>query len=161
MKIYTKTGDKGETGLFGGKRVQKSDKIIEALGAIDELNAVLGTLDLPLEDIQKDLMVIAAQIAGFSARGGSALGRKSLKLEEEIDKMEEELPELRNFILPKGQIHLARAVARRTERRIVDADGHRHDALKYLNRLSDYLFVLARFINHKNKIKETRWITTN
>lgn len=157
MKIYTKTGDKGETGLFGGKRVKKSDKIVEALGSIDELNATLGTLDIPLEDIQKDLMVIAARIAGFPKR--KALSVK--KLEKEIDKMQEELPELRNFILPKGQIHLARAVCRRIERRIIDSGFRRNDTLKYLNRLSDYLFVLARFINYKNKIKETVWITTN
>ncbi|MBI3559040.1 cob(I)yrinic acid a,c-diamide adenosyltransferase [Candidatus Gottesmanbacteria bacterium] len=163
MKIYTKAGDKGTTSLFNGLRIKKSDKIVEALGSIDELNAMLGTLDLPLENIQKDLMVIAAQVAGYSARGGSALGRKSLKLEKEIDKMQRELPELRNFILPKGQIHLARAVARRCERTVIKAIKpiKAIKIIKYLNRLSDYLFVLARFVNYKNKIKETIWVTMN
>lgn len=151
MKIYTKTGDKGETSLFNGLKVKKSHKIIEALGTIDELNAWMGLLKLT--DIQKDLMAISAQVAGFKKF-------KSLKverLEKEIDRMQEELPELRNFILPMGQIHLARAVCRRAERRIVDPARGRDDILKYLNRLSDYLFVLARWENFKKGEKEILW----
>lgn len=157
MKIYTKTGDKGETGLLGGKRVLKSDVVVEALGSIDELNAFLGTMDFPLEHIQEDLQIISSEIAGHK----SLKSVKAEKLEKEIDRMQKELPELRNFILPKGQIHLARAICRRAERRVVDSGRGQNDALKYLNRLSDYLFVLARYENFKNGIKETIWNTTH
>lgn len=134
MPIYTKTGDKGMTGLFSGKRVSKKSPIIETLGSIDELNAWLGVIG-GLEEIQKDLMVINSFIAGFKVKiPGSEW------LEKEIDRMEKKLPKLRNFILPKGQIHLARAVCRRAERDMIKA-GFK---IIYLNRLSDYLFVLAR-----------------
>lgn len=139
MKIYTKTGDKGETGLYGGKRVPKDDKVIEALGTIDELNAALGNLGLPLDRIQKDLQNLAAQVAGYKGK------RRALSvsfLEKEIDRMEKDLPQLHGFILPKGPIHPARAICRRAERRVVAVAG----SSKYLNRLSDYLFVLARWV---------------
>ncbi len=139
MKIYTRTGDRGETGLYGGKRVPKDDPIIEALGSLDELNAMLGNLELPLDKIQKDLQTIASQIAGHKGKTPSVK-----RLENEIDRMEKDLPELHNFILPKGPVHLARAICRRAERRVVAvaAPGR----AKYLNRLSDYLFVLARWM---------------
>ncbi|MEK7565564.1 MAG: cob(I)yrinic acid a,c-diamide adenosyltransferase [Patescibacteria group bacterium] len=150
MKIYTKTGDFGETSLWGGKRVKKSDKIIEALGVIDELNAWLGTLKLT--KIQKDLMLISSCLAGYKE-----IIPDGKWLEKEIDRIEENLPALNNFILPSNQIHIARAVCRRTERKVVDADGHRHDVLKYLNRLSDYLFVLARYEDFKKGRKEIIW----
>lgn len=151
MKIYTKTGDKGETGLYGGKRVAKSDAIIEALGTLDELNAFLGTIDFDFEEIQKDLMTVAAEIGGYEGNRGYA--QRTDRLEREIDRMQEDLPELRNFILPKGQIHYARTICRRAERRVVAA-GFK---IIYLNRLSDYLFVLARHVNAKNKITEKIW----
>lgn len=136
MKIYTKKGDKGETGLIGGKKVPKTDAVVEALGAIDELNAHLGNLNLPLEEIQRDLMSIASEIAG-----GKKAKASEKWLEKEIARMQKELPELHNFILPSGPIHLARAVCRRAERRVLIIKS-----VKYLNRLSDYLFVLARWV---------------
>lgn len=150
MKIYTKTGDGGMTALFNGLRVKKSHKIIEALGAIDELNAWLGILKLT--DIQKDLMVIASQIAGYK---NNKMIVDSHFLEKEIDRMQKSLPELRNFILPTGQIHLVRAVCRRAERRINFLKNK--NILQYMNRLSDYLFVLARWKNFKKKEKEILW----
>lgn len=143
------------TRLFNGLKVKKSNKIIEALGTIDELNAVLGTIkSSKLLQIQRELMQISSFIAGFKIKIPDPVC-----LEKEIDRMQEELPELRNFILPTGQIHLARAVCRRAERRINFLKNK--NILKYLNRLSDYLFVLARFVNQQNKIKETTWIITN
>lgn len=149
MKIYTKTGDLGETGLWGGKRVPKNHQIIEALGAIDELNALLGTINLsPLENIQKDLMTINSVIAGFETKVPDPQ-----KLEKEIDKMQAKLPELNRFILPKGPLHLARAVCRRAERRAITA-GFK---IKYLNRLSDYLFILARYVNFKSGNEDITW----
>lgn len=148
-KIYTKKGDFGETGLLGGKRVPKSDPLVEALGTIDELNAILGTLGLrELERIQREIMQINAYIAGFKTKIPS-----EKYLEKSIDKMQKELPELKNFILPKGPFHLARAVCRRAERQAVSA-GFK---IKYLNRLSDYLFVLARYVNFKNHMPEIIW----
>jgi len=129
--------------------VAKSHRLIEALGAIDELNAFLGTIDVrELPQIQRELMQINSFIAGFKTE---IPGPE--KLEEEIDEMEEKLPELKNFILPKGPLHLARAVCRRAERRVVTAGF----IIKYLNRLSDYLFVLARWENFKSGRKESIW----
>lgn len=139
--------------MLGGRRVPKSDPIIEALGSIDELNAMLGTLDNPeLPRIQGELMLINSYIAGFKTRIPN-----EKYLEKEIDKMQESLPELKNFILPKGPLHMARAISRRAERQAVAA-GFK---IKYLNRLSDYLFVLARYVNFKNGIKETVWNITH
>lgn len=156
MKIYTKTGDKGTPSLFNGLKVKKSNKIIEALGSLDELNAVLGTIELPqIVEIQKDLMLINASIAGFKT-----VIPKAEKLEKEIDKMERTLPKLKNFILPQGQLHVARAVCRRAERKVVDSGRGQNDILKYLNRLSDYLFVLARYENHKKRVREIVWKQT-
>lgn len=170
MKIYTKTGDKGETGLWGGKRVLKSNPVVEALGAIDELNAILGMLEMrkhkiegrKIERIQKELMVINSAIGGFEAKVPSEKW-----LEKEIDSMNDSLPKLVNFIIPSGQIHFARAVCRRAERRaiVIGDSGARfaarraaqNDILKYLNRLSDYLFVLARMENFQNVTPEIIW----
>lgn len=135
MRIYTKTGDKGTTSLYKGERVSKADARVEALGAIDELNSLLGTIKLaPLRKVQKDLMNILSQ-----------KNVSCLWLEKEIDRMQAFLPELHKFIIPAGPIHYARTICRRAERRAVAA-GFK---IKYLNRLSDYLFVLAR------------WTTTN
>ncbi|MCL4397975.1 cob(I)yrinic acid a,c-diamide adenosyltransferase [Patescibacteria group bacterium] len=144
MKIYTKKGDKGETGLIGGKRVPKTDPVVEALGTIDELNAHLGNLNLPLEKIQQDLMALASEVAG-----GKKARVNEKWLEKEIDRMEKELPPLHNFILPTGSVHLARAVCRRTERRVTAVLGYS----KYLNRLSDYLFVLARWVTREKSYR--------
>lgn len=167
MKIYTKTGDKGETRLLGDKRVSKDDPVVEALGAIDELNAMLGTLNLPeLGKIQKDLMGMAAVIAGRQGDKGQKIWDKRLdnrvgELEEDMDKMQGKLPRLHNFILPQGPIHLARAICRRTERRVISAKNYKlktsNSVVRYLNRLSDYLFVLARRENAKKGLEETAW----
>ncbi|MDO8515058.1 MAG: cob(I)yrinic acid a,c-diamide adenosyltransferase [bacterium] len=146
MKIYTKTGDNGTTSLFGGKRVSKNNKTIEALGAIDELNAWMGVLKLT--KIQRDLMEISS---------GIVRQNRVLELEQEIDKMQNKLPRLNNFILPQNNIHIARAVCRRAERCVVDAGRSRHDVIVYLNRLNDYLFVLARYEDFKKGKKELIW----
>lgn len=152
MKIYTKTGDKGATSLWGGKRVKKSHKIIETVGVIDELIAWLGLLKLT--KIQKDLMVINSCLAGYKRKIPNEKW-----LEEEIDKMETRLPKLKNFILPQNNIHIARAVCRRAERVVVSLTPNPYPltAIKYINRLSDYLFVLARWTDWKKGKKELIW----
>lgn len=170
-KIYTRTGDKGKTGLLGGRRVSKDNAIIEALGAIDELNAILGTLELPeLGEIQKDLMGIASKIAGKDETKVASGEIKDRRIEDrvrwlegEIDRMEKDLLPLHDFILPAGQVHLARAVCRRCERRItgigeIGKIRNIRKTQKYLNRLSDYLFVLARRENLKKGLEETVWL---
>lgn len=151
MKIYTKTGDKGETSLWGGKRVRKNNKIIEAIGSIDELIAWLGLLKLT--KIQNDLMVINSSLAGVRGKG---LGARVEELEKEIDQMQKKLPVLTNFILPQNNIHIVRAVCRRAERRITGIQVDRNIG-KYVNRLSDYLFVLARWTDWKKGKKELIW----
>jgi cob(I)alamin adenosyltransferase len=151
-KIYTRTGDRGMTGLLGGGRVKKSAKVIEALGAVDELIAWLGLLKLT--KIQKDLMVINSCLAGYKG-----IVPKEKRLEEEIDKMQTKLPLLANFILPQNKIHIARAVCRRAERAVVNSgqSAKNRQMIKYLNRLSDYLFVLARYRDFQRGKKEIRW----
>lgn len=161
MPIYTKKGDGGETGTFDGKRVAKNDKLIEAIGAVDELNAQIGAINgikRKLEIIQNDLFGIGARLAGYEAK--LDLEKRVAEMEQEIDRMWRKLPPLKNFVLPSGQLHLARTVARRAERAVValgDSGHGQNDVKKYLNRLSDYLFCLARWVNWKNKIKETVW----
>lgn len=165
-KIYTKTGDKGET-TVRGKRVAKDDQVIEAVGTLDELNSMIGlaragnsdkAVDSWLERIQKNIFSIGAEIA----TGKTAMTEAHVSwLEEKIDLMEAELPALGQFILPGGSeaaanIHLARTVCRRAERRLVEA-GVGEIPLAYLNRLADFLFVLGRWINHKNGEPETKW----
>ncbi len=169
MKIYTRTGDLGETGLFAGPRVGKDIARIEALGTIDELNAVLGlarsqaisaALDGILERIQNELFEIGAELATLdpSAKGTRTIGNAEVKvLEAEIDGVEGELAPLAQFILPGGsrvaaELHLARTVCRRAERRLVSLVREEGTAvspllLAYLNRLGDLLFVLARAAN--------------
>src|SRR3989344_8605951 len=153
MKIYTKTGDNGTTGLWGGKRVKKSDKTIEVLGTIDELNAWLGVLHL--NKIQSQLMVISAIIAGQN----KVLETRDwvLELEREIDRMEKKLPPLHNFIIPQNQIHIVRAVCRRAKRAIASLAPKTYNLVPYFNRLSDYLFVLARYLDWKKGKKELKW----
>ncbi len=180
MKIYTKTGDMGSTGLFGGPRVSKDDDRIEAYGTVDELNAALGiarAADLPadideqLSNIQSELFSIGAELAtpdpdAFSMRiiGDAHIAR----LEREIDAHESMLQPLKHFILPAGSaaasfLHLARSICRRAERRVVTL-VRRHEVsvseelLVYLNRLGDLLFVLSRVVNSRAGVDEVKWI---
>ena len=165
MPIYTKTGDDGTTALFGGDRVKKSDNRICAGGEIDELTSVLGWVSISLDSdaqvlftgIQKDLYHIMAVIAG-SKQPVSQLKKQTVYFEKEIDRMEKALPKLTRFILPGGteaasRLHVARAVCRRAERAAVYVFNHdaspkeSAEIIKYLNRLSDLLFTLARWYN--------------
>lgn len=179
MKIYTKTGDDGQTGLFGGERVQKSDARVDAYGSVDETNACLGVarstglaplLDEKLERIQSQLFVLGAELAtpaGHRARLGlPLLGAGEVEeLERDIDQLEADLPALQTFVLPAGSagasaLHLARTVCRRAERGVVaiyDAAQLRPETLVYLNRLSDLLFVMARHANLAAKVGDVAW----
>ena len=179
-KIYTKTGDKGETGLFGGPRVRKSHPRIMAYGSIDELNALLGQvrsqndhadLDKLLERIRHDLFDIGAILATPDA--GKLTGRSRTTvdaasigfLEETIDRYDHELPALRSFVLPGGGVvaallHVARTVCRRAEREIVlleEREPVEPNVIVYVNRLSDLLFVLARWVNLKQGLPDIPW----
>lgn len=178
MKIYTKKGDRGITSLFGGQKLSKDDIRIEAYGTVDELNAQLGVVMGLIEDkedkarlmeIQGNLFTIGAILATDPRKihlvkpfKGGAIG----KIETWIDQMEAVLPELRNFILPSGsqavaQCHVARTVCRRAERRIVTMykDSEEEiDYLVYINRLSDFLFVLARKIGKDSGCLENPWL---
>lgn len=157
MSVYTKTGDKGETGTFAGKRISKTSQLIKTIGAIDELNSFLGIAG-GLTEIQKNLFTINAILTGAKIKLPEYATKK---LEKEIDKMEGILPVQKNFLIYSGSrkatlIYFARALCRRAEREMV-ALGPKSEILIYINRLSDYLFVLARFTNHKKKIKEEIW----
>lgn len=177
-RIYTKTGDDGTTGLIGGKRVTKDAIRIEAYGAVDELNAILGLVcsyALPervrgtLHRIQDDLFTVGANLALPAATERSAFGVPPVleedvhALEQEIDACEEVLSPLRRFILPGGStpgamLHVARTAARRAERRCVTlarAEDVNPEIIRYLNRLSDLCFVLARLVNQEESQKET------
>jgi len=179
MKIYTKTGDTGETGLFDGTRVSKADARVEAYGAVDELNAWLGVirahqpgvdLDGLLQDIQRDLFALGAVLADPTHRIAPRVNKASVdaddvtRLEQTIDRLEGTLPRLRRFILPGGspagaRLHLARTICRRAERRIVALGKDAVDpiVITYVNRLSDLLFVMARAANHQAGAPETEW----
>jgi len=179
MKIYTKTGDGGETSLFDNTRVSKADARVDAYGEVDEINACLGAaraagvdLDMSaaLEAIQKDLFALGARLADPSARIAArvtkaAIGESDVqRLEAIIDRLEDELPPLRRFILPGGgpagaALHLARTVCRRAERRVIalGADAVEPILVVYLNRLSDLLFVMARAVNHRAGVPEVEW----
>ena len=182
MKIYTKTGDKGETGLFRGPRVPKHNFRVEAYGDVDELNAVIGTLLVHindqeihglLESIQHELFEVGADLATpIQTKDDPRLRIKEAftsRLEKQIDKTEARLPELKYFILPGGSIggamlHLARTVCRRAERsvtRLQEVDAINPEIIRYLNRLSDLLFVLARAENQANKKLEIPWQRKN
>lgn len=169
MKIYTKTGDDGETGLFAGPRVRKDDVRIEAYGAVDELNAWIGlvraegppaTIDAVLETIQHDLFAVGAELATPEPdeHGMRMLGEANIAaLEQAIDRQDALLAPLTQFILPGGtkvasQLHVARCVCRRAERRLItlasaEPEHSFSTVIVYLNRLSDLLFVLARGAN--------------
>jgi cob(I)alamin adenosyltransferase len=179
MKIYTRTGDEGDTGLFGGPRVRKNDLRIEAVGAVDELNAALGVarasqppamIDEVLARLQNELFVLGAQLGSPKAdeRGVPAItAEHTAAAERDIDHFDNRLPPLTTFILPGGtavaaQIHLARAIARRAERRVLSfMDGtpgvSLPQVLPYLNRVSDLLFTLARATNQHAGRGEQPW----
>lgn len=177
MKIYTKTGDAGETGLFGGARVSKADPRVDSYGAVDEANACLGVvraagvppdIDAMLDHLQRDLFALGAQLAdGRPAprtfEGKARLGEEDIaRLERWIDELEASLPPLKSFILAGGSpagaaLHLARTVIRRAERRMVTIDGVSAVQLIYVNRFSDLLFVIARAVNHRAGVPEASW----
>lgn len=177
FRIYTKTGDSGETGLFGGKRLPKDDLRVEAYGTVDELNAYIGLLrDYTkepsiiklLKEVQDRLFTIGSNLASDPDKEMITpdVTEADIKvLESAIDGMNDELPVLKHFILPGGHplvshAHIARCVCRRAERRVV-ALAQQSTVLpilvKYLNRLSDYLFVLARYLAKANKVEEVIW----
>jgi len=172
VKIYTKTGDDGTTGLLGGGRVEKSNARIAANGSIDELNCQLGIaaalapsagVAAAILSLQQLLFELGADISG---PGNRITPEDIRKVEEKIDAATEQLPPLTAFILPGGhpvaaQLHLARAVCRRAERdacRLAEQTAVNSLTLALLNRLSDYLFVLARLENHLTGTQETRWL---
>ena len=178
MKIYTRTGDTGETSLFSGDRARKDDPRVDAYGEIDELNAWLGlarasqldpALDQELVALQRDLFALGAQLADpadtLAPRVTKAVidDDHILRLEQLIDRLEAELPPLRHFILAGGTaagaaLHVARTVCRRAERRMVALDPAIDPVLlRYVNRMSDLLFVLARVANHRGGVPETEW----
>ncbi|MGH8188358.1 MAG: cob(I)yrinic acid a,c-diamide adenosyltransferase [Steroidobacteraceae bacterium] len=179
MKIYTKTGDTGETSLFDSTRVRKSDARVDAYGEVDELNACLGVacaagvgdeLTALIEAIQKDLFALGARLADPSTKIAARVTKAIIteahveQLEQVIDRLEAELPPLRRFILPGGSppgaaLHLARTVCRRAERRAVSLGSGEVEpiVIVYLNRLSDLLFVMARAVNHRSGVHETEW----
>ena len=178
MKIYTKKGDKGNTQLLGGSMVKKNHIKLECYGTIDELNAFIGNIyDQKISEFQKEILLkIQNQLFNLGSCIAFDGKKESIKLpnvteqniemlEKAIDKMDASLPILKNFILPSGlstvsKCHIARTICRRAERNLV-ALGEEEKInplhLKYLNRLSDYLFVLARFILMENDISATEW----
>lgn len=178
MKIYTRTGDKGETSVFGGKRVPKDSLRITAYGTVDELNAVIGiaagtsgnnSLNTVLQRLQNELFILGADLAspyGVKEEKTARVRQSHITgLEEEIDLHEEELEPLRSFILPGGVpeaaiLHFARTVCRRAERIAFELSKHEEInklVLPYLNRLSDLLFVLARIANKRSGRSEIPW----
>jgi cob(I)alamin adenosyltransferase len=178
MKIYTKTGDKGTTALFGGKRVSKADLRIETYGTIDELNSWIGMVrDLEVNQKRKDALVeiqdrlftvgsiLATEPGNTKVKIPSLSEADILFLEKEIDAMDAALPPMRFFVLPGGHTaishcHVARTVCRRSERLIIALHAQEtvpDDVIKYINRLSDYLFVLSRMVAHELGAEETPW----
>jgi cob(I)alamin adenosyltransferase len=178
MKIYTRTGDDGTTGLLGASRVPKHDPRVEAYGCVDELNAVLGVaraadagrlVDEHLARLQESLFQVGAELATTDAKLLATLARVSdddvAALERLIDRFEAELPPLTRFILPGGtplaaHLHLARTVCRRAERRVTslaERDPIDPRLVRWLNRLADLLFVMARWANARGGGAETAW----
>lgn len=185
MAIYTRSGDTGSTSLFGGKRVLKCEELVEVYGSLDELNSWVGHIaslfpspDVKqfLQAIQSDLFTVGSTLAGW--RGDLAgLESRVKEMEARIDALEESLSPIRNFILPGGSelaahAHITRSICRRVERQMVQLATHARPAIqatpaipketmekiiKYLNRLSDLLFMLARFINKQEHVEEVTW----
>lgn len=184
MKIYTKTGDKGQTALYGGTRVSKASARVESYGTIDELNSFIGVAKSEVKDeqvisqlkkIQFDLFTLGSESATPTDKLTLANGKSRLalmitdkeieELEDWMDAFEKELAPLQYFILPGGgrsatSLHVCRTVCRRAERSLVflnEAEEVRPELIKYLNRLSDYLFVLARYVSKLNNETEEYW----
>jgi cob(I)alamin adenosyltransferase len=182
VKVYTRGGDQGETSLYGGRRVRKDDLRVEAYGAVDELNAVVGLaraeidhadLQQYLERIQSELFDVGGELATPDLEAREAKGKQVPRVgdaqvtdfEAWIDRLETELEPLRNFVLPGGArgaalLHLARTICRRAERRVVTLVEREPVApviVRYLNRLSDLLFVMARAVNRRSAVKEPLW----
>ena len=181
MKIYTKTGDKGETGLFGGERVSKNNLRLNAYGSIDELNSFLGLAVIEvtnneiknvLKDLQNKLFVLGSDLATPETEKNAKLKITRLPesyitdTEKTIDKFEAQLDELKNFILPGGSkgsaiLHVCRTISRRAEREVValkNTENIGENIVIFLNRLSDLFFVLSRFENKYSNIPDTKWI---
>ena len=178
MKIYTRTGDDGTTGVLGPERLLKSSPRVEAYGQVDELNAVLGAaraldsegwLHAEIDSAQRLLFHLGAELATSSAEALAKLPRLRdedvTSLEDTIDRLEADLPALRSFVLPQGtplaaQLHVARAVCRRAERHVVAlAQREKIEPLliRFLNRLADLLFVMARWANRRAGVPDTEW----
>ncbi len=169
MKIYSKTGDKGTTGLIGGERRRKDDLLFEAIGTVDELNSFIGAarteVDGPgdsLQIIQNTLFDLGSSLADPKSLIAFDCAEVIADLEASIDQMTAELPELRNFILPGGsnqsaRLHVARSVCRRAERCVIRLELSYDEPVVFLNRLSDWLFVAARYANLKADAKDILW----
>ena len=179
MKIYTKTGDQGETGLLGGVRVSKSHSAIKVCGSIDEINSFIGlarvenqseSINQLLTQVQHDLFDLGSRVAACLSRSNRVPdfpNERVAELEKAIDQFDKELAPLKAFILPGGgrtgsTLHLARSVCRRAERQLVELMNSKVEAdlsleLIYLNRLGDLLFVLARYTNQLDQCPETEW----
>lgn len=180
MKIYTRTGDEGMTGLFGGPRVSKSSPRIESYGTVDELNAVIGvcrgllsessfkSIDEALRELQNNLFVAGADLATPLESRVDIIrikAEKTSELEKQIDLLEADLPELRQFILPSGvgaaaHLHVARTVCRRAERKVVELsalESINPECVTFLNRASDFLFVAARWVNMRSDCADEPW----
>jgi cob(I)alamin adenosyltransferase len=177
MKAYSGTGDKGETSLYGGTRVEKADPRVEAYGAVDELNSQIGVaraqvkqkkFNQILKEIQRDLWILGGDLASELVTANvPRIGKEQLnRLESVTDELNSGLPLLRRFILPGGSIpgaelHVARAVCRRAERRIValsKVESINPEVLPYINRLSSFLFVLARAVNKMQRVPEEEFV---
>ena len=176
MKIYTKTGDDGTTGIQGGKRISKSNLRIKAYGTIDELNATIGLvlskkfdddIENLLRNIQNDLFVAGSDLSNpdLSNMKNRITKEMVANIEKNIDRLENELPPITNFILPGGHevaslIHIARTIARRAETIVISLNENEKvndECKKFLNRLSDLLFVIARTVNKKNGFNDIIW----
>jgi cob(I)alamin adenosyltransferase len=173
MAIYTKTGDKGETSLANGERISKTDARIEAYGTVDELNSWVGLLRAGMQkegvddkDVQAELQWIQNKLfnlgAELSLAPGEWITREDVQqVERWIDAMQAEVPKQRAFVLPSGnetmaRCHVCRTICRRAERRMI-ALGCKDEAMQVMNRISDYLFVLARYIGYKMNVAEETW----
>jgi cob(I)alamin adenosyltransferase len=177
MPIYTRTGDKGQTSLFDGTRVLKSHIRVDTYGTIDELNSMLGAaiaqlktgandVEKELTKIQHDLLEIGSGLAMPEGMPVPQVANRPKEFEHLIDNWTQKMPELKSFILPGGGkagslLHTARTICRRAERRVVELMQEEivdESIVKYLNRLSDLLFTMARYVNYNEKKKETKWI---